>query len=627
MSEELKKNTNNTTEQNNQMKLDDAARVKVMSPSQLVFKRFIRNKLAVVGFIILAVMFLFAFVGPIFTPYREDEQFNYDSKEFLVFAEFKMANDYVYYLEPNSTYTNSLARRATAQLSGMTTDCKLLKYTASQTEEKYIAKKLGTGSYLICSGEEIATYNRSSLNEYTRTSDNAVEDAIFNEMVANVNSKGTCYFTCVDAATGVAKEYLAYEEPANVNAASGDVKSVVTLCTPKVECLASTLVFHDVVEGNVSKLNDADKSAICKAYYESLVPGAIPTVQTTAGAATIVSPNASGEMIVKINNADYAMVSNYVINAKNSGEFISADIKQAIAGEAIVMDKDSVDNGSVDYGETKEGAKITYKIQRVTDNYTATVKTYKISKEALQKKMLITTAPSSKHILGTDTTAMDVMTRLMYGGRVSLMVGFVVVFIQIFIGIILGGIAGYFSGWVDVIIMRIIELFNCIPFYPMMMIIGSVLDANEVSADARIFLLMALLGILSWPGIARIVRGQILSLREQDFIVATEACGIPINRRIFKHLIPNVIPLLIVNATMSLGGIIITEATLSFLGLGVKYPAASWGSIINQAQDAFVLQSYPWIWIPAGLLILLTVLGFNFVGDGLRDAFDPKMKR
>jgi len=138
---------------------------------------------------------------------------------------------------------------------------------------------------------------------------------------------------------------------------------------------------------------------------------------------------------------------------------------------------------------------------------------------------------------------------------------------------------------------------------------------------------MMVLGLLGWTGIARIVRGQILTLREQDFMIATEATGLSIKRRIFRHLVPNVMPLLIVQATAGLGSIIIIEATLGFLGLGVKYPLASWGSIINVASEAFVMTNYWFMWIPAGLLILLTVLGFNFVGDGLRDAYDPKMKR
>ena len=222
---------------------------------------------------------------------------------------------------------------------------------------------------------------------------------------------------------------------------------------------------------------------------------------------------------------------------------------------------------------------------------------------------------------------MDVLTRLMYGGRISLMVGFVVIFFETFIGVIIGGISGYFGGWVDTMLMRLVDLFNAIPFYPMVIIMGSVMDAYRVSGYARIFFLMVVLGVLGWTGIARVTRGQILSLREQDFMVATEATGIRTSRKIFRHLIPNVMPLLIVNATMGLGGVIISEATLGFLGLGVKYPLASWGSIINQATDMYVMRTCWWIWIPAGCLIMLSVLGFNFVGDGLRDAYDPKMKR
>jgi peptide/nickel transport system permease protein len=267
-----------------------------------------------------------------------------------------------------------------------------------------------------------------------------------------------------------------------------------------------------------------------------------------------------------------------------------------------------------------EGTPVEYQIVRVHN-------TYNVKKETPTELIRIYEAPSGSHLLGLDNNGMDVMTRLMYGGRVSLMVGFVVIFIELIIGVLLGGISGYFGGAVDTVIMRFVDLFNSIPFYGIVLIFGSVMDALEIDPMARIFLLMAVLGILGWTGVARIVRGQILSLREQDFMVATEAAGIRTSRRIFKHLVPNVMPLLIVQATAGLGGIIITEATLGFLGLGIKYPLASWGSIINTASDAFVMTNYWFMWIPAGMLILLTVLGFNFVGDGLRDAYDPKMQR
>lgn len=235
--------------------------------------------------------------------------------------------------------------------------------------------------------------------------------------------------------------------------------------------------------------------------------------------------------------------------------------------------------------------------------------------------------PLRRPSLGTDGNGMDMLTRLMYGGRVSLLVGFVVVFIETIIGVILGGIAGYFGKWVDNIIMRIVDVFYCIPSMPLMIILGAAMDAMQVKNELRLLALMLVLGFLGWPGIARMVRGQILSLREQEFMTATEACGISVSRRIFRHLVPNVIPQLIVICTMGLGSTIITEATLSFLGLGVKFPFASWGSIISAVNDAYVMTTYLFVWIPAGICLLIAVLGFNFVGDGLRDAFDPRMNR
>ena len=253
--------------------------------------------------------------------------------------------------------------------------------------------------------------------------------------------------------------------------------------------------------------------------------------------------------------------------------------------------------------------------------------TFNIKRDTKAQLIRMFEFPSREHPLGLDNNGMDVMTRLMYGGQVSLMVGFIVVFFEIILGVIVGGLSGYFGGAVDTILMRVVDLFNSIPFYPVVIIIGSVMDTLQIEPRQRLYILMVVLGVLGWTGVARVVRGQILSLREQDFMVAAEATGIPTSRRIFRHLVPNVMPLLIVQATGSLGGIIITEATLGFLGLGVKYPEASWGSIINVASDAYVMTNFWFMWIPAGLLILLTVLGFNFIGDGLRDAFDPKMKR
>jgi len=234
---------------------------------------------------------------------------------------------------------------------------------------------------------------------------------------------------------------------------------------------------------------------------------------------------------------------------------------------------------------------------------------------------------SSNHILGTDEKGMDVFVRLMYGGRISLTLGFVVVIIQTIIGIIMGGIAGYFGGKADQLIMRLVDILNCIPTLPILLIASVVIDSWNVQSSMRIYYLMLILTIFGWSGTARMVRGQILYLREQEYIVACEVMGIPTWRRIFKHLIPNVMPQLIVSMTLGLGSIILSESTLSYLGLGIPLPYAAWGTMISSSTDPVTMANYPNLWIPAGLLIVAAVLAFNFVGDGLRDAMDPKSKR
>ena len=235
--------------------------------------------------------------------------------------------------------------------------------------------------------------------------------------------------------------------------------------------------------------------------------------------------------------------------------------------------------------------------------------------------------PSWEHLLGTDDQGMDVFVRLMYGGRISLTIGFIVVILETLIGVILGGIAGYFGGWVDQIIMRIVDIFNCIPTLPILLIASALIESWNVSADQRIYLLMVIITIFSWSGVARLVRGQILSLREQEYITATEVMGLPTWRKIFVHLIPNVMPQLIVSMTLGLGSVILYESTLSYLGLGRPLPKAAWGTMIALSNDPNVLKYHVNVWLPAGILIVIAVLGFNFIGDGLRDAMDPKAKK
>lgn len=204
---------------------------------------------------------------------------------------------------------------------------------------------------------------------------------------------------------------------------------------------------------------------------------------------------------------------------------------------------------------------------------------------------------------------------------------FVVVILETIIGVLLGGLAGYFGGWVDGLIMRIVDIFNCIPTLPILLIASMVIDAWKLTDSVKIYFIMIIITIFSWSGTARLVRGQILYLREQEYITATEVMGLPTWRRIFKHLIPNVMPQLIVSMTLGLGSVILYESTLSYLGLGVSGDTASWGTMISTCKERLMLMYHVNVWLPAGLMIVLAVLGFNFIGDGLRDAMDPKSKK
>lgn len=226
-------------------------------------------------------------------------------------------------------------------------------------------------------------------------------------------------------------------------------------------------------------------------------------------------------------------------------------------------------------------------------------------------------APSAQHLLGTDQTGRDVLSRLIFGARVSISVGVGSVLFYVIIGICLGLVAGYVGGWVDNLIMRITDVFMSFPYFMVILVLVSVLGPNLTN----IILAIALLG---WPPIARLVRGSVLSVKSLDYINAGVVLGFHMPRIMFVHILPNVLSPIIVNATFGVANSIILESSLSFLGMGVSPPAASWGNMLAQAESITVLNHEPWVWLPPGLMILIAVLSINFVGDGLRDAIEAR---
>ena len=537
--------------------LNDDRRVKVLSPGMLVAKRFIRNRMAVTGLVILIFMFIFSFIGGLVSPYGQDQFFYTDKTIRKSFGEAKENTEFRY--GSNSDELFGLTAQAKAMLA-------------------------------IQQGKD--TFNFSNHN-YTM---NKVSDEMFT-------------ISCDGVMVGYAAK--------------------------------------DMVNADA-----ADQKLSFEFNYQALTAYATGAKEFTADGVTYALAEDGG---VTLDGADYAYISRYLVQAISPDVFLSRDFKDKLLAtiataqdgkatftytdESLIMNEpeqtedgenadgqtsgiNTEDPNAPKQDDTSNTATAEYDLE-----FKAATNSWQILQEKSSRQYDQYSFPNMKHWLGTDMYGMDMLTRLMYGGRVSLLIGFIVIIIETVIGVIFGGISGYFGGWVDNLIMRIVDIFYCIPSMPVIIILGAAMDASRVDPTVRMIYLMLILGFLGWAGIARLVRGQILSLREQEYMAAAEACGLSVSRRIFKHLIPNVVPQLIVTCTMGLGSVIITEATLSFLGLGVKFPFASWGNIINDVSNSYVLTQYWFVWIPAGVCLMLTVLAFNFVGDGLRDAFDPKMKR
>lgn len=227
--------------------------------------------------------------------------------------------------------------------------------------------------------------------------------------------------------------------------------------------------------------------------------------------------------------------------------------------------------------------------------------------------------PSDKYWLGTDQVGRDVLSRLIYASRISLAIGFGSVAIYVAIGTVVGAISGYYGGKVDMIINRIIDVFMSFPHLMVILVLVTIIGPGLGN-------IIFVLGVLGWPNVARLVRGSVLSIKQMEFVKAAQAAGLSKRQIIFQEILPNAMGPLLVNATFGAATAILSESSLSFLGMGVQPPTASWGNMLTAAQSITTLKSEPWLWIPAGLMIVITVLAINFVGDGIRDALDPKKK-
>ena len=663
---------NNTPIENEEIHLDDVSRVKVLSPGRQVFKRFIRNRLAVFGSVVLIFMFAFSFLGPLFYAHGQTEIF------------YKYNNQNVNYAlaKENSAYNGYVVNDSVELDSKVVTAMNSNIKSMIEEGKDYLLVEGETGNFEINRlGDEIYTLSGREMDEVCTAGTSTVTIGTYDSVGKKLKFSGEEIEGLEDAAKackgksgefkfggetysykkGSGKSYTITKTSDGINYAEGSLgEEFEAAMLAAIESEAKAFSFGGV---NYTILNKGETHHVYTSGDPSMAMVytrfTLDTFETGLKVSDEFRVNAllaaydsgkfsyegqkytikSNDDVLEIFDAqgnEFAEFSTISIRRYSGEDSMDYDLKKALNTVIEEMQETDLKTAELTYRLPMQDENGVYTYdeqgnlqyedgdlsisQRDTGSYDISCHQtiYVIDKFA---------APSGTHVLGTDGDGFDVLARIMYGGRISLMVGFVVVFLEILLGVIMGGLAGYYGGWVDNLIMRLVDIFYCLPSMPIMIILGAMMDALRMNTYVRLMIMMAALGIMGWAGVARMVRGQILSLREQEFMVATEATGIRVKDRIFRHLVPNVMPQLIVIASLGIGGTIITESTLSFLGLGVKHPLATWGTIINSVSSASAMAHYPFIWIPVGLLICMTVIAFNFVGDGLRDAYDPKAKR
>ena len=670
-----KANEQGNRNEDGSVKLDDLSRVKVLSPGRQVFKRFIRNRLAVFGSVMLILMFLFSFIGPLFYPYGQKQIFyKYEPRN----VDYGMVKENTAYngfeVGEGVAVERAVNNKMNSIIKGMLATDDDVEYIIGE-EGGYRVEKLAEDVYLtsVAGAEEVCSYGSGTAEvgtysmvgkkiEYARTPVEGLEEAV-KAAIANDAKGGEFELDGVTYtyARGKAKSYAitasfdglqyvgepmdeGFESAIGAAVASDEsgfeydgadyalVKNGSSYSAYRLAELAPAKVYSRLIVSTYEVGQEVSNELNVAALLATAGDGGFEA----DGQSWSIARKDAEWIVTDASGNEFMELTPFSVRRYNGDDTMEYGLKKALTEKALEMAASDTKTGTMMYdlpmqtetGEyvRDESGNLSYQETEMKLSRRETGE-YVVNCEQVIYVINMFDAPSAAHPLGTDGDGFDVLSRIMYGGRVSLMVGFVVVFLETFLGVIMGGLSGYYGGWVDMLIMRLVDIFYCLPSMPIMIILGALMDAMRMDTYIRLLIMMAALGIMGWAGVARLVRGQILTLREQEFMVATEATGIRVRDRIFHHLIPNIMPQLIVQATMGMGGVILTESTLSFLGLGVKHPLATWGTIINSVSSASAMQHYAFIWIPVGLLICITVIAFNFVGDGLRDAYDPKAKR
>ena len=602
----------------------------IVSPGKQIVRNFLERKLAVGAMCIVIAMFLFVFIGPYFMPKYADAYTEVTQKSVppcfsMMSVPKELIND-IRMIDSYGSFTVGLSKAGKVYVWGAseigTTGINMKDIPQEILNAKIVMVSAGI-DHAIAIDEEGAIYGwgNNRFGQYAITPDmldNPNIALLPEELsdgkvdVANIK-KLTCGYQCSAILMNDGTLYLW----GNRNTYANIDKF---LNNNSLKDIAFTLNY---IVGIPLKGNTVYTGT--RGLYDQVRPN-------VNGAATKLTDYLDGRTIESIT----ATTQNFCLQLSDSsvcfaGDFAqnSAPLAQMPADEYFI----SLTSGSYHYsGITNKGtiyswggdhfgqSKAPAEAQGAAAIYSGAFQNYAVDAQG----NLIAKWGLKGYLFGTDTFGADIFQRIVNGGKMTMTIGAVAVVISTVIGIIVGCVSGYFGGKVDLVLMRVTEIFSAIPFLPFALILSSVMSQMTLSEDMRIFIIMCILGVLTWSGLARLVRGQVLVARESEYVMAAKAMGVKERKIAFRHILPNIFSVILVTLTLDFAGCMLTESSLSYLGFGVTYPRPTWGNMLNGANNATIIKNFWWQWVFTSLFLAATTICVNIVGDTLRDVMDPK---
>lgn len=596
------------------------------SPARLTARAFFRRKLAVAALCLLIALFLFVFLGPMFVPmdvsFTDPLQKNI-APNYSMLRLPKGLSGNIRDINGVSNFTVGVSRDNSLYIWGYTRDAlgqADLKNTPEAIQPGQVAFAAAGSDHIIAitTGGKLVGWGENSSGQYGMVSPN-------------------------DPYIQMPEEFLnGTIDPAAVEQLVCGYQVTALILDGRLYMWGNPNAMLSLREFSRDETFTFGVKKVVFSNYYALVLRSDGTV-TGGSALPLHIQSAVSSKGVPIPNLKAYLANKQVIDiaaAGNSYALVTADGELIVFGTAQYGEKDlpqvdarfvSVSGGTRHFAAVtdtglvytwghNDGGQASIQGEPAAQVFTGAKQTYLADAAG----RLTQKAGMRGYLFGTDGLGRDVFARIIHGGRMTMTIGAVAVLVAAVIGVVIGCLSGYFGGWVDTLLMRITEIFSAIPFLPFAMLLSYVIKTMPIGENTRILIIMLILGLLSWTGLARMIRAQVLAEREKEFITAARSMGLKQWRIAFRHILPNVISVILVSVTLDFAGCLLTESSLSYLGFGVQQPTPTWGNMLNGANNSVVIQNYWWQWVFPGLFLALATISINIIGDTLRDALDPK---